>query len=311
MRREGGNRSRLLLVILIVTSLFLITLDLRGVKVVSGLKSGVQTGLTPFQKVGSVIVSPVRSVVSDFSKLGRTRAEIKALQSQNAELRGQLIARKNADGELAQLRSALNFSGLAKFKVVSARVILQGNANAFSEVVTIDVGSSSGVRKNMTVVNGDGLVGVVKSTTSNSSIVQLVSDPAFKMGIRVAGSQEIGILSGQGTDIGVLQLLDAQSTIKVGDVLLARGSSNDSPFVPGVPVGRVTYVPLGGSTLSAIAEAKFFVRLGAIGVVSVVIGNSGQDPHDALVPKASLPKPVPTVTVYVTPTPSPTSTTKK
>ncbi len=306
MRREGGNRSRLLLVILIVTSLFLITLDLRGVKVVSGLKSGTQSVLTPFQKAGSFIVSPVRNVVSDLSKLGRTRAEIKALQSQNADLRGQLLARKNSDGELSQLRSALNFSGLAKFKVVSARVILQGSANSFSQSITIDAGSSSGIRRNMTVVNGDGLVGVVKSTTSNSAIVQLVSDPAFKMGIRVAGSQEIGILTGQGTDIGVLQLLDAQSSIKVGDVLLARGSSNDSPFVPGVPVGRVTYVPLGGSALAAIAEAKFFARLGALGVVSVVVGTSGQDPHDALTPKAAAPKPTPTVTVFVTPTPTPT-----
>ncbi len=104
MRREGGNRSRLLLVILIVTSLFLITLDLRGVKIVSGLKSGTQTVLTPFQKAGSFIVSPLRNVVSDLSKLGRTRAEIKALQSQNADLRGQLLARKNSDGELSQLR---------------------------------------------------------------------------------------------------------------------------------------------------------------------------------------------------------------
>ncbi len=306
MRREGGNRSRLLLVILIVTSLFLITLDLRGVKVVSGLKSGTQSVLTPFQKAGSFMVSPIRNVVSDLSKLGRTRAEIKALQSQNADLRGQLLARKNSDGELSQLRSALNFSGLAKFKVVSARVILQGSANSFSQSITIDAGSSSGIRRNMTVVNGDGLVGVVKSTTSNSAIVQLVSDPAFKMGIRVAGSQEIGILTGQGTDIGVLQLLDAQSSIKVGDVLLARGSSNDSPFVPGVPVGRVTYVPLGGSALAAIAEAKFFARLGALGVVSVVVGTSGQDPHDALTPKAAAPKPTPTVTVFVTPTPTPT-----
>jgi rod shape-determining protein MreC len=306
MRREGGNRSRLLLVILIATSLFLITLDLRGVKVVSGLKSGTQTVLTPFQKAGSFIVSPIRNVVSDLSKLGRTRAEIKALQSQNADLRGQLVARKNADGELSQLRSALNFSGLARFKVVSARVILQGSANSFSQAITIDAGSSSGIRRNMTVVNGDGLVGVVKSTTSNSAIVQLVSDPAFKMGIRVAGSQEIGILTGQGTDVGVLQLLDAQSSIKVGDVLLARGSSNDSPFVPGVPVGRVTYVPLGGSALAAIAEAKFFARLGAIGVVSVVVGTSGQDPHDALAPKVVAPKPTPTVTVFATPTPTPT-----
>lgn len=50
MRYGGEGRSRLLLIILIVTSLFLITLDLRGVKILDGLRSGTQNVLSPFQK---------------------------------------------------------------------------------------------------------------------------------------------------------------------------------------------------------------------------------------------------------------------
>jgi rod shape-determining protein MreC len=56
MRNGGEGRARLLLVILIVTSLFLITLDLRGVKVIEGFKQGTQTVLSPFQR--AFLMSP-------------------------------------------------------------------------------------------------------------------------------------------------------------------------------------------------------------------------------------------------------------
>jgi rod shape-determining protein MreC len=49
MRNGGEGRARLLLIILIVTSLFLITLDLRGVKILDGIRGGTQNVLAPFQ----------------------------------------------------------------------------------------------------------------------------------------------------------------------------------------------------------------------------------------------------------------------
>ena len=61
MRYGGGNRSRLLLIILIVSSLFLITLDLRGVQVLDGLRSGSQTVLSPFQRAGNTVATPFKN----------------------------------------------------------------------------------------------------------------------------------------------------------------------------------------------------------------------------------------------------------
>ncbi|MFN9901794.1 MAG: rod shape-determining protein MreC, partial [bacterium] len=104
------------------------------------------------------------------------------------------------------------------------------------ETITIDERSRSGITKNMTVISESGLVGVVKSVTSNSSIVLLMSDPTFKVGVRIAGTQSIGVVSGQGGSTYLLQLLDATGEIKEGDALVARGSAGDRPFVPGVPV---------------------------------------------------------------------------
>jgi rod shape-determining protein MreC len=159
----------------------------------------------------------------------------------------------------------------------------------------------------MTVISGNGLVGVVKEVFANSAIVMLATDPEFKVGIRIAGTQQIGILAGLGSSSANLQLLDNQTTIKVGDVLLARGSINSRPFVPGVPVGRVTDVSNAAGAVTQSATVRYFTNFGALGVVSVVVKAPAADPRDALVPAKPVPTPVPTVTVFVTPTPSPSA----
>jgi len=305
VRYGGDNRGRLLIIVLIVTSLFLITLDLRGVKVIDGVRVGTQTALTPVQKAGSWLISPLRNFISDVTHLGRTRNQIERLKSENDRLRLKLQNRKTADAQLSQLKGVLNLAGKAGFKVVSARVISQGASTSFAQTITIDAGTNSGIKKNMTVISGYGLVGVVKYAYLNSALVQLASDPSFRIGARIAGSQQIGILSGQGTRKGVLQLLDNTTQVSVGDVILARGSQNGRPFVPGVPIGEVTKVDNSPGSVTQTADVKFYTNFTALGVVSVVVSGEGIDPRDALVPPRPVPTPIPTVTVYVTPSPSP------
>lgn len=303
MANRGSNRTRLLWVSLLVTSLFLITLDLRGVSLISSLRSGTQSFLAPIQKVGSSIVSPLSNLFEDITNLGRTQSKIDDLKEENEKLKSQLILNENIVGELEQLKGILDLAGVARFKVVSARVLTKGGTGTFGETIVIDAGSKAGIRRDMTVIASAGLVGVVKSTTSNSSVVLLMSDPSFRIGVRVAGTQDMGVLSGEGDNRFSLKMLSATGQISVGDVLLSRGSSGDSPFVPGVPVGKVTFVENTVGQLTKQGRVQGFVDLNALGVVSVVLDAIGANPGDALVPKA--PKPAPTVTVFVTPEPSP------
>lgn len=307
MRYGGDNRGRLLLIVLIVTSLFLITLDLRGVQVIDGIRTGTQTALTPVQKAGSWVVSPFRTFLSDVTHLGRTRNQIEKLKADNDALRQALLNRKVADAELAQFKSILDLAGRGEFRVVGAKVISQGSSTSFTQTLTIDAGTKSGVRANMTVISGFGLVGVVKIAYANSAVVQLASDPSFRVGARIAGSQQIGILSGQGTRKGVLQLLDNTTEVKVGDAILARGSNNGRPFVPGVPIGEVTSVDNSASAVTQTADVKFYANFSALGVVAVVISPPAIDPRDSLVPPKPKPTPIPTVTVTATPSASPAS----
>ncbi len=300
MAKSGGNRSRLLLVLLLVSSLFLITLDLRGVNLASGIRGTVASIFSPVEKLFSTIFSPVGNFVGDLRNIRQSNEKIEDLTKEIDRLKSKEILDKDTIGQLSQLRNVLDLAGRGNYKVVAAKVINRGSAATFKETITIDVGSSSGISKNMTVISDGGLVGVVKSVSSTSSIVLLMSDPTFKIGVRIAGTQSIGVLSGQGGNTYLLQLLDATGDIKVGDKLVARGSEGGRPFVPGVPVGSVIEVQSNSSSITQNADVEASANLNRIGIVAVVVAPPKSDPRDALIPK-----PNPTVTVYVTPTPTP------
>jgi rod shape-determining protein MreC len=303
MPTRGSHRSRLLLVSLLVTSLLFITLDLRGVSVVTSIRGITQTLLAPLQRLGSDLLSPVGNLFSDLRNLGETRDRITSLEEENKELRTRVILNKSLKSELGQLKGVLDLAGAARYKVISARVISKGDTAGFSETIVIDQGSRSGIKRDMTVIAAAGLVGVVKSTTENSSVVLLLNDPSFRIGVRIAESQDMGILSGEGGDRYSLQMLSASGKVVVGDLVFSRGSSGDKPFVPGVPIGRVTLIENTTGQLTKRARVAGFVELNSLRVVSVVLKRFGGDPGDALIPRA--PTPAPTVTVTVTPTPAP------
>jgi rod shape-determining protein MreC len=301
---SGGNRSRLLLVLLLVSSLFLITLDLRGVNLASGIRSGVSTVISPVENLFTKVFSPVGNFASDVRNFGQSKKQITELNKQIDLLKAKQVLDEDMVSQLNQLRNVLDLAGSGGYQVVAARVINRGSTETFKETLTIDAGSRSGITKNMTVISESGLVGVVKSVTSNSSIVLLMSDPTFKVGVRIAGTQSIGVVSGQGGSTYLLQLLDATGEIKEGDALVARGSAGDRPFVPGVPVGIVTSVNSDASSITQNADVESSANLEKISVVAVVTAATKGDPRDSLIPR---PRPKPVAPVIPTPTPTPSN----
>ena len=304
MASSGGNRSRLLLILLLVSSLFLITLDLRGVNLASGIRSGVSTVISPVENLFTKVFSPVGNFASDVRNFGQSKKQITELNKQIDLLKANQILDEDKVSQLNQLKNVLDLAGSGGYQVVAARVINRGSTETFKETLTIDVGSRSGITKNMTVISESGLVGVVKSVTSNSSIVLLMSDPTFKVGVRIAGTQSIGVVSGQGGSTYLLQLLDATGEIKKGDALVARGSAGDRPFVPGVPVGIVTNVSSNASSITQNADVESSANLEKISVVAVVTAATKGDPRDSLIPR---PRPKPVAPVMPTPTPTPSN----
>ncbi|HEY0718518.1 MAG TPA: rod shape-determining protein MreC [Streptosporangiaceae bacterium] len=301
---HDSRRVRLVLGVLLIAALALITIDFRdgGSSPARGVGAGV---FGPVERVASDVTSPVSSVFDWVTGGPSADRKIASLQAANARLRAELSAAQLSKSDEAQLSSLLRLAGRGGYRVVAASVIAAGQD--YTDTVTLDVGRKDGVRAHETVLNGQGLVGTVTQVSSDTSTVLLATDASSVVGARMAGSDQIGSISGTGQELSGptalnLKLFDGNAVLQAGEELVTFGSVQDTPYVPGVPIGQVTKVQGNAGSLTQTALVKPFVNFTSLGVVGVVVAGPAKDPHDSVLPSA--PQPAPTVTVTVTPTPA-------
>jgi rod shape-determining protein MreC len=299
---RGGNRTRLLLIVLLVTSLLFITLDLRGISFTKTSRSVSQTVFRPVEKVVSKIFSPVGNFFSNIKNFPRIKSEVTTLKTANSKLHQEILKYQDNIGKYQDLQKDFNLAGEAGFKVVPAEVIARGAADSFTQTITIDAGTADGISNNMTVMNGDGIVGVTRAVTSNTSIVELMSDPNFKMGVRIVGTGSAGVLLGEGDNQFTFQLLDPQGSLSTGAALVSLGSDQNRPFVAGLPVGYITQVNTTSRDITQQATVKSYANLNSLDIVLVVLKGANHDLRDSLIP------PAPAKPVIVLPAPIDTAT---
>ncbi|MGH3419640.1 MAG: rod shape-determining protein MreC [Streptosporangiaceae bacterium] len=296
---HDNRRTRLVLGVLLIIAITLITLDFRdgGASPARGLGADI---FGPIERVTNDVTDPVASVFDSITGGPSAQGTITTLQRQNAELRAELSAaqlNKSARKQLAQLLQ-LDAGG---YRIVTANVIAAGGG--FSDTVTLDVGSDDGIKADETVLNGSGFVGLVTQVSANTSTVLLASDASSVVGVQLAGSGEIGAVTGTGKSLSGsamlrLSLFDANAVLHPGQQVITYASIGDRPQVPGVPVGTIVSVSDNAGALTQTALVRPAVSFTSLGVVGVVV----QVPrHGARI--SILPRPAPTVTVTATPSP--------
>ncbi|MFF0157707.1 rod shape-determining protein MreC [Streptomyces sp. NPDC005263] len=297
------RESRLLLVLLVAIAFALITVDIRGGEdsPVDGARRGAATVFGPIEDGMSAAVDPVGNAVSAIRDSGERHDRLAGLEKENAALKAKLGSDDRNRSRLTQLDKMLKLGGAGQYGIKGAEVIAIGAAQGFSWTVTIDVGANDGIKRDMTVLNGDGLVGRVTTVGPDTATVLLANDPDFTVGTRMEASDELGFASGQGDRPLRVELLNSKAEIKKGDRLVTFGSQSDKPFVPGVPVGVVSRVDPSGGGLTRILYVTPYVSFTKLDVVGVVVQAPKKDPRDTVLPAKPKPTPTPTVTVTVTP----------
>jgi rod shape-determining protein MreC len=280
------RRTRTILGILLLTSLTLVVLSLRGGA--DGARDGAGGFFGPVENAAAAVVRPVRDFVSSISSLGSKDQQIADLQKENDELKAQADKEQYTRNRAQELDDLLKLSGAGQYTVVPAQVIAIGPAQGFAWTVTLDAGSRDGVKVDQNVVTGRGLVGRVVSVTSSTATVVLLVDATSTVGARVESSMEVGFLNGTGDSRALeLQLLDPFAQVAVGTRLVSyhvRGGA----YVPGIPLGTITEVSGTPGQLTRVATVEPFVDVTSLDLVGVVVTAPRTDPRDSVLgPKPS------------------------
>ena len=247
------RRRRAVLGLLVAGSLILLTAYF-GESAGGGLHSvqrGVVEVVSPIQEGASRALKPVRDLVGWVGDTIDAKGEVNQLRAERNALREQAVTGAAAARENDQLRGLLNLDkarGLDDEGPVAARVIGQDQSVWWSQVL-INKGTSDGVLPNHPVVSAEGLVGVVTTATSNSSIVTLLTDHRTAVGARVADSGVGGVIqveTGRPNDL-LMRFTTRNDEVTPGQTVITAGTQSrtdrvTSLYPPRIPIGRVTRV---------------------------------------------------------------------
>jgi rod shape-determining protein MreC len=267
-RRPG--RSRFTLLLLILTSVTALTLDFRGSGLIDGARSVALTVFGPVKSAASSAFTPVTNTWHGVADYSDVKHENDRLRRRIAELEGEAARKDDAAQQFKELLKERDIPYVGDLPRATARVV-SGPASNFAYTLEIDKGTAKGVKKDMPVINGAGLVGRVVAVSAHRSTVQLISDPAFAFGVRLVDSQDVGIARGRGQGRPVVaDGIDPATQVKKGTVVTTSGL--DRSLFPGsIPVGKVVSARPSSDDLQQEVTLRPLADLAQLSFVDVLL----------------------------------------
>jgi len=286
--RDASRRARTAVVLTVLTAVTVMTLDagtgpdspVEPARAAAGQVFGpLESGLT-------TLSAPVVNGVDTLVDIRRLESDNTRLEREVATLRTELARGRAERNRLAQYDALAGVSEGSDFRLVPARVVAVGPAQAFARTVTIDAGTADGVRADLTVVEAGGLVGRVLWAGAHASTVLLAVDAESVVGGRLAESMELGYLRGSG-DLGGdgllnMDVVDPTVEPEPGDTVVTWGSRGGTPYVAGVPIGTVVDAQASAGNQSVTARVEPFADMSSLDLVGVVLGPQRPVPRSEL-----------------------------
>ena len=288
-RKNKWIHPKILYICLSVLCVLLVLLSFKFTDRFAGVKAFVGNVVTPMQKG----INSVGKYLSDKADLLTSKetllAENKELQEKLNDLsyNNKILARENA--ELDNYRELYKLDKVyPDYPKVAANVIASENSNWFSKF-TIDKGSNDGIREDMNVLSGTGLVGIVTEVGPNWATVSSIIDDK-NVSAMILTTFDKCIVSGdlQTVQDGLLkfeQLANNENEVAVGEQVVTSNIS--SKYLQGLLVGYISEVNVDSNNLTRsgyIIPATDFKELQEVLVITTTKqdlidgkGESGSD----------------------------------
>ena len=217
----------------------------------------------PAKIVSGAIVVPLQDGMNGIVKWFTNKEDyfnsVKKLTKKNKELESQVneLTEENSllaqnKYELERLRDLYQLDqDYSSYEKIAANVIGKDSGNWF-DIFTINKGSKDGIKKDMNVISGGGLVGIVTDVGKDYAKVRAIIDDESSVSVSFANTSDTGIVSGdlKLMDDGVMNVTEVLKDAKVTEGDMVVTSKISDKFVPGILVGYVTNIKLDSSELT-------------------------------------------------------------
>ena len=277
-QREIRQKAPLWLIGLLLANVVIMAIDARdsqgGQQMV---RVWTQTVATPVQNVSSKAGGATSNFFRQIFNFHRIAAENEQLKQRITEMESELHNARLETAENERLKGLLGLREQNTYQTVPARVIARDPSIWFN-TITIDRGSSSGVKVNMPVVSATGIVGRVVTVSPWASQVMLVTDEKAGAGAVVGQLGESGALgSVRGRpDLGLIEMryVSGLEKVTVGDYVVTTGQ--DGIYPAGLNVGEIVDVRNGTATQPHQILIRPGARLDRLEEVAVLLYEAPQ-----------------------------------
>lgn len=161
------------------------------------------------------------------------------------------------------------FALLRNYRLIPAKVVAN-SVDKPGNLMTIDKGSADGIHKDMGVISGTGVVGIVYLVAEHYAIVISVLNTKSNISCMIQNRGYFGYLRWKGgvSDLAYLEEVPRHAHFKLGDYVVTSGYS--AVFPPGVRVGRILHVFNSADGLSYRVQLRLstdFARLRDVCVI--------------------------------------------
>lgn len=227
--------------------------------------------ISPTLRSGSALETKIRNLLKETQHSKALETRLSTVRGDLGRLRIIESRFKALERENEQLRHALDFKKATSFDVVPAQIIRR-HPTTWWQTLEIDAGEERGIGIQLSVLSNEGLVGIIDRPFKNRSSVLLVTDEKCQVSVRIEGSPEVGILSGQRGEFDNnptlrLRFLSKDASLRPGQRVFTTGRGGI--FQPDILVGTILLVEKG--PLDSEALVKPAVNLSDLGTVFVVL----------------------------------------
>lgn len=169
-------------------------------------------------------------------------------------------------------QAALDFKTDFSYKTIFAQVIGR-SPDSWHKQIILNKGSDDGVILGRGVLTERGIIGQVTKLALHSAIVQLIFNPDWRMGVKLARLGQYGVLNGNYPGPASLQFITVDSQVQVGDEVVTSGvciDTDNCPYPENFPVGKVVEVRRDPNQVDLVVKVEFYEDLSGIREVFVL-----------------------------------------
>ncbi len=276
-RKKNSKKKYIIAISIFVVMIFAIIVNLNPNRNLTFVEKYFKDGILYVEKI-------IKYPFNYISELNEKRQEKKEMYNEYSKLKEQiesyeslLCEKEELEKQLSDLKKLMDInSNLNGYETINATVINR-SIDYFSQVITIDKGSNSGILVDMPVTVGNGLIGKITQTTNLTSTVQLLTheNPKEKLSIKIKLKDKYvyGLLVGYNKENKTYKIegISENDDIEIGSYVTTTGLGNNFPS--GILIGKVKGVTTDNFDLTKIVEVETEVDFDDLTYVKVLKRN--------------------------------------